>query len=92
MLVEGVRPEKAVLQGAAILRDAATRIPIPELRQLIDHSFQCETMIHGQPTRSAAEVWFEEGEARGRLKARIEGSIHGLLRGRTIGQIQLLQQ
>ena len=78
MLVEGGRPEKAVLQGAAAC------IPLPELQQIIAQTFQGDTMIQGQAFKSAAEVWYEEGEAKGRKD--------GLLRGRLIGQIQLLQQ
>jgi predicted transposase/invertase (TIGR01784 family) len=72
----------------AILRYATARIPLPELQQIIAQTFQGETMIQGQAFKSAAEVWYEEGEAKGR----IEGRKDGLLRGRLIGQIQLLQQ
>jgi hypothetical protein len=72
----------------AILRYAAARIPLPELQQIIAQTFQGDTMIQGQAFKSAAEVWYEEGEAKGR----IEGRKDGLLRGRLIGQIQLLQQ
>jgi hypothetical protein len=38
-------------------------------------------MIKSQAMKSAAEVWYEEGEAKGRLEGRREG----LLRGRLIG-------
>ncbi len=68
----------------AILRYAAARIPLPELQQIIAQTLQGETMIQGQAIKSAAEVWYEEGEVKGRIE--------GLLRGRVIGQIQLLQQ
>lgn len=52
--------------------------------QIIAQTFNGENMIQIQAIKSAAEVWYEEGEAKGR--------IDGLLRGRLIGQIQLLQQ
>ncbi len=84
----------------AILRCAAARIPLPVLQQIIAQTFPSETMIQGQAMKSAAEVWYEEGEARGRIEGRIEGHTEGriegrkdgLLHGRLIGQIQLLQQ
>ena len=92
----------------AILRYASTRMPFSELEQIIAQTFKGENMIQIQAMKSAAEVWYEEGEAKGRIdgeakgridgeaKGRIEGEakgrIDGLLRGRLIGQIQLLQQ
>jgi predicted transposase YdaD len=68
--------------------------------QIIAQTFKGENMIQIQAIKSAAEVWYEEGEAKGRIdgeaKGRIDGEakgrIDGLLRGRLIGQIQLLQQ
>lgn len=72
----------------AILRYAATRIPLPDLQQIIAQTFKDTDMIKSQAMKSAAEVWYEEGEAKGRAEGRIEG----ILRGRLIGQIQILQQ
>ncbi|MEY3460052.1 MAG: hypothetical protein RL215_3209, partial [Planctomycetota bacterium] len=92
----------------AILRYASTRIPLPEIQQIIEQTFKDEDMIKSQAIKSAAEVWFEEGEAKGRregeakgrregeAKGRREGEakgrVEGILRGRLVGQIQLLQQ
>jgi predicted transposase YdaD len=45
-------------------------------------------MIEGEAFKSAAEVWYKEGEASGRIAGRIGGLLHGQL----IGQIQHLQQ
>jgi predicted transposase/invertase (TIGR01784 family) len=68
----------------AILRYASTRIPLAEIQHIIEQTFKDEDMIKSQAMKSAAEVWFEEGEAKGRRE--------GFLRGRLIGQIQLLEQ
>ena len=77
---------------SVILRYAATRIPLPKLQQIITQTFKDKDMIKSQALKSAAEVWYEEGEAKGRSEGRLEGRLEGLLHGRLIGQVQLLQQ
>jgi len=72
----------------AILRYAATRIPLPELQRIIAHTFKGDHMLKTQAMKSAAEVWYEEGKAKGKAEGWREGRLEGEAIGHAAGLVE----